>query len=806
MKHKDIIEKLTLRQKIALLSGKDIWSTYAFPEAGVPSMVLSDGPHGVRRQLGAADHLGLNASCPATCFPTAAGLANSWDPSLAEKMGAAIGEEAVCLGVGTLLGPGLNIKRNPLGGRNFEYFSEDPYLSGKMAAGLIRGIQSNGIAACPKHFAANSQELLRMSSNSVVDERTLRELYLTGFEIAVKEGGAKSIMTSYNQINGRYSNEEKYLLTDILRNEWGFDGFVVTDWGGSNDHVEGIKAGSNLEMPGVLGDSDEEVMTALKEGRITEEVIDQRVDELLDVVLDTNHAIEKANETFDEKAHHMLARQVAEKTAVLLKNENHILPLSPGTKVAVIGDFAMTPRYQGAGSSMVNPTELDIPEKELLGSELNVIGQVQGYRRDGKSDEELKSGALVLARSADVILLYLGLPEIAESEGMDRNHMKLPSNQEILLQELSSVNPNIVVILSAGSPVEMPWISSCKAVLHGYLPGQAGAGAIVNLIMGKVNPSGKLAETYPMIYEDVPNHSYFPGRQKTAEYREGPFVGYRYYQTASVDVRFPFGFGLSYTDFLYENLEVSAEGVRFTLSNIGKYAGEETAQLYVGFPGSELFRPAIELKGFAKVSLEPGENKRVTIPFDDKTFRYFNTMTKKWEVESGKYQIFVGPNAGELPLSETFEVKGTDAPIPYDKNVLISYYNGYVQNVPDKEFECLLGYPLPKKDWDETAALEMNDSFSQLYYAKNFLARIIGKVLKNIKERSEKKGTPNLNVLFIYNMPFRGLSKMTNGMVSMEMASAILAMCNGHFFRGLWGTIKGFFINRRKQKERRKFL
>lgn len=806
MKHKNILEKLTLEQKVALLSGKDIWSTYDFPKAGVPSMILSDGPHGVRRQMGEGDHLGLNASCPATCFPTAAGLANSWDPELAEAVGAAIGEEAVCQGVGTLLGPGLNVKRSPLGGRNFEYFSEDPYLSGKMAAGLIRGVQSNGILACPKHFAVNSQELLRMSSNSVVDERTLREIYLTGFEIAVKEGEARAIMSSYNQINGVYANEDKHLLTDILRKEWGFDGFVVTDWGGSNDHVEGIKAGSNLEMPGVLGDSDEEVMKALREGRITEEIIDMRVDELLDGILRADAVTKHAEKTFNEEEHHELARHVAAQTIVLLKNEGHILPLAEGTKTAVIGDMAMTPRYQGAGSSMVNPTRLDKPVDALYASGLDIVGQVQGYRRDGREDEELKANALRLAQSAQVVLLYLGLPEIYESEGMDRSHMRLPANQESLLREISAVNADIVVILSAGSPVEIPWLDQCKALLNGYLSGQAGAGAMADILTGKSNPSAKLAESYPMAYEDVPNYHYFPGCQKTAEYREGPFMGYRYYQTANRKVRFPFGYGLSYTDFSYSGLEVTAEGVHFTLTNTGMAAGAEIAQLYIGILDSELFRPALELKGFAKVFLEPGEAKRVWIAFDDKTFRYFNVKTGTWEIEGGVYTVFIGSNVEALPLSADLKMEGTGAPAPYERGLFENYYSAEVQNIPDQQFEALLGHPIPPKAWDMSVNLQMNDSLSQLYYAKNPLARLAGKVLKNMKEKSEKKGEPNLNILFIYNMPFRGLAKMTNGMVTMGMAASILDMCNGHFFRGLGGTIKGFFASRRMQKERRKSL
>ena len=617
------------------------------------------------------------------------------------------------------MGPGLNIKRSPLGGRNFEYFSEDPYLAGKMAAGLIRGIQQNGISACPKHFAANSQELLRMSSDSVVDERTFREIYLTGFEIAVKEGHPRSIMSSYNKINGTYANDSYELLTRILREEWGFDGFVVTDWGGSNDHVEGVKAGSNLEMPGTIGDSDREIFKALKDGRITEEVIDRRVDELLDVILWTHPATSRENTSFDEQAHHHLARTVAARTAVLLKNEDNILPLAQGTQVAVIGDMAMDPRYQGAGSSMVNCTRLDRPIDALGESGLELMGQVRGYRRDGKKDPELLKAAVDLAKNARVVLLYMGLPEISESEGMDRQHMRLPENQEEVLSAVSAVNPNVVVVLAGGSPVEIPWLDQCRALVHGYLSGQAGAGAMADILTGKAEPSGRLAESYPLVDTDTPNHNYFPGRQRTAEYREGPFVGYRYYQTVGKQVRFPFGYGLSYTTFAYSDLEAGEKEVSFTLTNTGDRQGTETPQVYVGMKDSALFRPAVELKGFAKVTLNPGEMRRVTIPLDDKAFRYFNVKTGSWEVEGGSYTISVGPNAARLPLSAQVEVKGTGAEIPYQREQLPSYYTGQVDNVPDSQFKTLLGRPIPQKNWDTGARLTMNDSLSQLSYAKN---------------------------------------------------------------------------------------
>ena len=806
MKHQDILDQLTLEQKVALLSGRDVWSTYPFPQAGVPSMFLSDGPHGVRKQLGEGDHLGLNASQPSTCFPTAAGISNSWDPELATQAGRIIGKEAACLQVNVLLGPGLNIKRSPLGGRNFEYYSEDPYLSGKMAAAFIRGVQENGISACPKHFAANSQELLRMTCDSVVDERALRELYLTNFEIAVKEGHPKSIMSSYNKLNGIYTNENAHLLTEILRDEWGFDGFVVTDWGGCNSQTDGLKAGSNLEMPGTIGDSDREVLASLKEGRITEAEIDLRVDQLLDVILSTAKATQEGKKEFDQQAHHDAARVTAAQTAVLLKNQDGILPLAAGTRVAVIGDMALEPRYQGAGSSLVNPTKLDKPLDCLKESGLDVVGHAQGYLRSGKQDQGLQQAAVQLASTADVVLLYLGLPEIFESEGMDRSHMHLPENQNQLVQAVAAVNSNVVVVLSGGSPVELPWLDQCKGLIHGYLGGQAGAGAMADLLTGKTNPSGKLAETYPITYEDTPNCNYFPGRELTAEYRESIFVGYRYYLSAQKPVCFPFGYGLSYTTFQYSDLSVSDQEVTFTLTNTGDRAGAEVAQLYVALPNSKIFRAARELKGFAKVFLQPGESRQVTIPLDDKAFRYFNVKTNRWEVESGRYQLMVAASAEDVRLTGEVEVKGTDAPIPYDAKELSCYFSAQVENVPDGQFETLLGRPIPQSKWDRSAPLGMNDSLLQMSYAKGLVARFAAGRLAAIQRSSEAKGAPNLNVLFIHNMPFRGLAKMSNGLASTEMAASVLEICNGHFFRGLGKVIGGFFANGKLRKERSKRL
>lgn len=799
MKHADIIKQMTLEEKCYLMSGKDFWQTRSIERLGVPNMTLSDGPHGIRKQEGAGDQLGLNGSMPATCYPTAATIANSWDPVLGEEIGEHLGTEAASQGVGTLLGPGLNIKRSPFCGRNFEYFSEDPYLAGKMAASYVRGIQKNGVSACPKHFAANSQELRRMASDSVMDERTLREIYLTGFEIAVKEGHAKSIMSSYNRINGVYANENPHLLQEILRDEWGFDGFVVSDWGASNDHTEGVRAGSHLEMPTTGGDSDLELVEAVKSSKISQELLDRRVDELLDVILSVTGSIKSLEgKPFDMEKHHAMAAKASEQSIVLLKNENDILPLKKGTKVAVIGEFAQKARYQGAGSSVVNPTKLDHTMCVIGNFNLDVAGFEPGYPRSGKGNAEMQAKAVELAKKADTVLLYIGLDEISESEGLDRAHMRLPQSQVYLIEAVAAVNPNVVAVMSAGSAVEMPWLPKVKALVHGYLCGQAGASSVLKVIMGDVNPSGKLAESYPVKYEDVSSAPYFPAKERTAEYRESLYVGYRYFETAKVPVLFPFGFGLSYTTFEYSDLTVTDKEATFTLKNTGKMDGAEVAQLYVSKPDGDVFRPAKELKGFAKVFLKAGESKKVTIKLDDKAFRYFNVDTNRFEVEGGDWIVMIGASVADIKLSGTVSVQGTGAKSPYDRQKFSKYFSGDIKNISDAEFEALLGRPIPDGHWSGT--LDMNDAICQLYYSKSGLARFVYKIMSNMLNKSIGKGKPDLNITFIYNMPFRGIAKMAGGMCTMEMAEGILTICNGHFFKGLGAVVGGFFRSGRKRK------
>ena len=798
-----LLKELTLEEKCALLSGAETFKTRGMPKHGIPQIWLSDGPHGLRKQAGESDHLGLNPSVPATCFPTASAIANSWDAALGEEIGAALGEEAAAQEVSVLLGPGLNMKRNPLCGRSFEYFSEDPYLAGKLAAGYIRGIQSKGVAACPKHFAVNSQETRRMASDSIVDERTLREIYLTGFEIAVKEGHPRSIMSSYNLVNGMYANENKHLLMEILRGEWGFDGAVITDWGGSNDHALGVKNGSTLEMPAPGGDSVRELLAAVESGKISESDIDARLSELLPLVFDTKAALDAAPREFDAAAHHALARRAAEESLVLLKNEGSLLPLAAGTKVAVLGDFAKNPRYQGAGSSMVNSTQVDVLLDKLIDSALNVIGYQQGFDRHGKPDAALQKFACELATQADTVILCMGLDEIAESEGLDRGNLRLAQNQVDLLQAVAAVNPKIVVVLYSGSVVETPWLDNCQALLYAALGGQAGAGAVADALTGKVNPCGKLAETWPLAYADVPSAADFATRRKTVEYREGPYIGYRYFTTAEKAVRFPFGYGMSYTTFAYSDMAADEQRVSLTVTNTGSVAGTEIVQLYVAKKNSELFRPAKELKGFARVTLAPGEKQRITIMLDDKAFRFWNVQSNRWEIEGGEYELLVGASVEDIRLCEKITVHGTATVHPYEDVDLDCYYKGDVLSVSDADFEKLLGHPIP----DGKTKIDRNLTLGELNHARSPLGWLVWLVLTILLDVSYKRGKPDLNILFQYNMPLRALAKMTNGAISMGMVDGIVMELQGFWILGLvrviYEAIKNVVLNAQMEKRLR---
>ena len=776
------IQKLTLEEKAALLQGKSNWRTHGIPRLGIPEIFLSDGPHGLRKQATQEDNVGLHPSEPATCFPTAAAMANSWDPALGEALGAALGAEAVASDVHVVLGPGLNIKRSPLCGRNFEYFSEDPYLAGKMAAAYIRGIQSTGAAACPKHFAANSQELRRMSSDSIVDERTLREIYLTGFEIAVKEAAPKSIMSSYNRVNGVYANENPHLLQQILRREWGFAGFVVSDWGASNDHAEGVRAGSNLEMPNPGADSAITLVNAVRSGQLPERALDDRLRELLKVVFDVSAAVAAAPKNADYDAHHALAAKCAAGSIVLLENDG-ILPLA-AQKVALIGEFAEKPRYQGAGSSRVNPTKLSCL-KDTLAEKLPGLTYAAGGAE-----------AIRIAKEADVVLLCIGLDDVAESEGMDRSTMALPESHMALFEAVREVNPNVVLVLSGGSPFALPE-GGFRAAIHGYLGGQAGAEAMAQALLGEVNPSGRLAESWPYALEDTPCHRYYPAQGLYAQYREGLFVGYRYYDSAGVAVRYPFGYGLSYTKFAYSDLEADKNGVRFTLTNTGSRDGSEVAQLYVACRSGKVIRPKKELKGFQKVFLKAGESRRVEISLDDKAFRYFNTETGHFEVETANYELMVASNVADVKLSATIRIIGTDAPVP--ELELPSYRSGNIKNVPDEEYTLLLGRDIPDSGFGEE--LTAYDTVRRFRNAKSPLARLMFRIVEGKIEKKRKKGDPASAELYMYNMPIRGFFQMTKGKITRKMVQDIIYLVNGHTFVGLVRFCVNFFIGRKQARE-----
>lgn len=674
-----LLSQMTLEEKASLCSGLDFWKTQPIERLNIPSVMMTDGPHGLRKQGKEADHLGLNDSVPATCFPSAAGMASSWNRDLIRQVGEALGQESQAEDVAVLLGPGTNIKRSPLCGRNFEYFSEDPYLSSELAAHHIQGVQSQGVGTSLKHFAANNQEERRMSVDTIVDERTLREIYLASFEGAVKQSQPWSVMCSYNKVNGTYAGENEFLLTKVLRDEWGFKGFVVSDWGAVNERVDGLRAGLELEMPANNGIGDAKIVKAVQEGSLDEQVLDQAVTKILEFIF---KAVEQRQHdaTYDADEHHALARKIGQESMVLLKNEDQLLPLAKQGKIAVIGEFAQNPRYQGGGSSHVNPTQLDKAFDEitkLVGSNGNV-SYAPGY--DLESDDvkkELVQEAVQLASDADVVILFTGLPDRYESEGYDRTHLEIPQNHQQLIHALAEVQSNLIVVLSNGSPVEMPWIDQTKAVLEGYLGGQAFGGAVADLLFGVVSPSGKLAETFPIHLRDNPSFLNFPGEKDRVEYREGVFVGYRYYDTKQIEPLFPFGYGLSYTTFEYSDLQLDQQKysdqdqvkVSVKVTNTGKIAGKEIVQLYVSDIESTVIRPHKELKGFAKVHLEAGQSQQITFTLDKRAFAYYNVDIADWHVESGTFKIKIGSSSRDIRLHQSIEIQSTvELPITIDRN------------------------------------------------------------------------------------------------------------------------------------------
>ena len=664
-----LISQMTLEEKAGLCSGLDFWNTKGIERLGIPSLMVTDGPHGLRKQQGSADHLGLHNSVPATCFPSAAGLASSWNRKLIARVGEALGAECQVENVAVLLGPGNNIKRSPLNGRNFEYFSEDPYLASEMAANHVKGVQSQGVGTSLKHYAANNQEHRRMSVDAVIDERSLREIYLASFEGTVKQSQPWSVMCSYNRVNGEYASESEALLTSILRREWGFEGFVVSDWGAVNERVKALQAGLELEMPSSGGIGDAKIVAAVNSGELSIGTLDRAVERILDFIFKSVDS-RKEDAVFDQDKHHALAREVARESMVLLKNEDGILPLAKSGQLAIIGEFAKTPRYQGGGSSHVNPTKLDDAFAELQAAAGDAVSflYAQGYELASDDiDDHLLQEARDTAAKADAAVLFLGLPDRYESEGYDRSHLSLPASHLALIGAVAEVQSKIIVVLSNGSPVEMPWLPQTKAVLEGYLGGQAFGGAVADLLFGAVSPSGKLAETFPLKLSDNPSFLNFPGEGDTVEYKEGLFVGYRYYDTKEIEPLFPFGFGLSYTEFEYSNLMLDQNSIKdtdtvqvtVTVKNTGGRAGKEIVQLYVCDIESSVIRPLQELKGFEKIELQPGEAREVTFTLNKRSFAYYNVKLADWHVESGMFNIAVGSSSRDIRLTAALEVVST---------------------------------------------------------------------------------------------------------------------------------------------------
>ena len=791
----DLISQMTLDEKVGMCSGLNYWYLRGVERLGIPSIMVTDGPHGLRKQEGDPTRAGLMETTPATCFPTASSLAATWNRELIHEVGEALGKECRQEKVGVILGPGVNIKRSPLCGRNFEYFSEDPYLTSEIAKHHILGVQSQGIGTSLKHYAVNNQEYRRLSIDAVVDERALREIYLPGYEIPVKESQPWTVMGAYNMVNGTFACEHPELLRTVLKEEWGHEGLVVTDWGAINDPVAALIAGLELEMPGVNNGNFEKLKAAVESGKVDESILDQAVERILALIF-------KARETladdyqYDKDAHHALARKAAGEGAVLLKNQDQALPLENGLRIALIGEMAVKPRYQGAGSSLINPSRLDTIYDELAAiTSPDLIHYAPGYTARGSDlNQDLIDEALETAKETDVVVICAGLPEQFETEGLDRDHMKMPASHNLLIEALSGAHDRVVVVLSNGAPVEMPWIDEVDAVLEGYLGGQAGAGAIAGILCGIINPSGKLAETFPLKLEDNPSHPNFPGGPKTVEYRESIYVGYRFYDSVGKDVLFPFGHGLSYTQFEYSDLIFDRQDIRdpeslvisFKVKNIGNRAGKEIAQVYIRPLNPTPFRPVSELKGFEKVKLEPGEEKEVKINLDRRAFAYFNTDLKDWHVESGTYQILIGASSRDIRLQGEVKVASSQPDLVISERDRINFYRNFPPDarVPDEIYRELLGRELPLNQADQKGSYTIKTPIEDLdgTLAGKLLYRYMKHEAKKLTHLDPDSPTALMIHSMIKTMPLRTLMIFGGDRVNPDMMDGLLVLINRGFF------------------------
>lgn len=804
-----LLQELTLEEKAALCSGYGFWETTPIKRLGIPSVVMTDGPHGVRKEQEQSKFGNVfMPAYPSTCFPPAVTAAATWDRKNVYAVGEALGREAKALKVSTLLGPGINIKRSPLCGRNFEYFAEDPYLAGELGVAYVDGVQSTGTGTSLKHYAVNSQEFRRMNSSSEIDDRTLREIYLSAFEAVVKRAQPQTIMCSYNRLNGVHASQNKYLLHDILKEEWGFKGIVVSDWGAVDNRVEGIKAGLHLEMPTSDGVRDKDIVDAVNNGTLEMEALDAIVKEILEYVFDAAEKIEQNVQEVDFEKHHALARKVAADGAVLLKNEGDILPINKDANIAVVGMLAKVLRSQGSGSSRLNPIK-EISFTDHLDSIGAKYDYADGYiLKDDSTTDKLIAKAGEVAKGKDYVLAFIGLTDAFESESFDRDHLNIPDSHLRMLEEVKKYNDNIIVILTGGSPSVMPYINDVKAILNVYLGGQAGGEATYDLVFGDVVPSGKLPETFPLSIEDTIVNKYY--EKENAEYRESIYVGYRYYDTAKKDVLFPFGYGLSYTKFSYSNLELSAKEitdkdtltVSFDVTNVGKVAGAEVAQLYVKDSESTIFVAEKELKAFDKVYLEPGETKKVTLTLDKRAFAFYNVIAKDWTVESGEFEILVGASSRDILLSDKVTVTADAVEIADLRETLPSYYN-LGEDIPKAEFEALLGREVKEFQMPKKGEVDENTCVGQ--FETTLLAKIIRKASGTAAVMFLPPKSPMSQIKMVkaggLDMPIRNLYAMSNGAVPRDSIRGLVTLLNGKTFKGI-GQIIGGFLKPRTHKRK----